>query len=305
MEKTVMRIHFSDRPGVEFERLTFAYASRQKDWDKIEWLGQVGHDGGRDVWGEYKNESTCYLCANHSQLTINKAKGDIDTLAKKKTVPNNLVVVCGGTVSANLRKKVQDYGKDAGAKTVEVWSGVEFEEKLRKETPELIKRFVEGEPFPDSPVDLIKAAKDTANKSDQDILELLGECIDRPAMTTRLEMESSLPNFQKGLEDIIEVLNTGVHRLRSGEVIRTIPSRHRIADKNMKKKLSHITNLVVQLRDTFVSLKKKKEIRPCGCGNDDCPTFMLSPEACRIMDGKRREILDEFRKLNPDFKAKL
>jgi len=33
-----------------------------------------------------------------------------------------------------------------------VWSGFEFEEKLRKDAPDVFKRFVEADPFPEGPV---------------------------------------------------------------------------------------------------------------------------------------------------------
>lgn len=50
MELTVQPIHFEDRSGTEFERLVFTYVIRSKEWDSIEWLGQTGKDGGRDIW---------------------------------------------------------------------------------------------------------------------------------------------------------------------------------------------------------------------------------------------------------------
>ncbi|WP_347053504.1 hypothetical protein [Flavobacterium olei] len=52
MEVSALPIHFEDRSGNEFERLVFAYAVREKNWQSIEWLGQTGKDGGRDIWGE-------------------------------------------------------------------------------------------------------------------------------------------------------------------------------------------------------------------------------------------------------------
>jgi hypothetical protein len=304
MERPVLRMHFSDRSGAEFERLVFAYVSRQKRWDKIEWLGQVGQDGGRDIWGKLKGRTTCYQCANYQKLTFKKAKEDIDKL-KGKSIPNNLIVVCGGTVAPSLRDKIEEYGKKAGVKKVEVWSGVEFEERLRKETPELVKRFFDGEPFPDSPDELIKAAKDTAGRNDREILILLGECLDRPAMTTPFRMECSLPDFERALGNIIECLNTGVQRGGDGRSSRSIPSRHRIADSAIKDEMATITTLIIQLRDTFTDLKRKKEIRPCGCGQPDCHTHMLSSEACRMMDEMRGEVLKRFRELNADFKAQI
>ena len=82
MEISALPIHFEDRSGTEFERLVFAYAVREKEWDSIEWLGQTGKDGGRDIWGESNDETFCYLCANYQNLTFKKVKDDIDKLVR-------------------------------------------------------------------------------------------------------------------------------------------------------------------------------------------------------------------------------
>lgn len=51
IEKTVHPIHFEDRSGSEFERLTFAYLLQHRNWDKLHWLGETGKDGGKDIGG--------------------------------------------------------------------------------------------------------------------------------------------------------------------------------------------------------------------------------------------------------------
>lgn len=305
MEKTVLQIHFEDRSGTEFERLVFAFVARQKGWDKIEWLGQTGSDKGRDIWGEFKGATYCYQCANYRQLNFKKVKGDIDKLVKDKNIPNNFMVVCGGRVTVGVRDKIVQYGKSKKINLVKIMSGVEFEESLRKETPELLRRFVEGEQFPDAPKDLIKLVKSLNVQNDANIIDLLAECLDRPAFTTRFNRESSIPNYEKALNDTIEVLNTGIHRLRDGTVIRTIPSRHRIGDRQLKSGLAEITKLVVDIRDNFIELKSRKEIKPCECGLSDCPVYMLSDNACRLMDKSRQEIFKAFKKIKPDFNLKL
>jgi len=96
-------------------------------------------------------------------------------------------------------------------------------------------------------------------------------------------------------------LNTGVHRLRDGTIIRKIPSRHRITDEDLKNKLAIITRLVVKLRDKFTELRKDGEIKPCGCNQPDCPVWFFSDKACKSMDELRHEILDKFRKIKPEF----
>lgn len=301
MELSALPIHFEDRSGTEFERLVFAYAVREKDWHSIEWLGQTGKDGGRDIWGENNGETYCYLCANYQNLTLKKAKDDIDKLVKHKTIPTSLIVVCGGKVTAGIRTQIKDYSIAKGINKIAVWNGVELEEKLRKETPELIRRFVMGEQFPDSTTDLIKYVKALDATNDKDIIDLLSECFDRPAFITPFYMESNIPDFEKALTYTIEVLNTGVHRLNDGTIIRTIPSRHRLSESKLKTSLGTITQSVVKLRDNFMDLKKRKEIKPCDCNEVDCSVYMLTPEACEIMDKARNEIFKLFKKIKPDF----
>jgi hypothetical protein len=152
LEKSVMRIHFEDRSGTEFERLTFAYLLRQKEWRTIHWLGQTGGDGGRDIWGETPDTTYCYQCANYQSMTFAKAQDDIDKLVSNGTIPEHFFVVCGGVVTNGIRQKIINYARAnlGDIKSVDVWSGVEFEERLYRDTPELVERFVKGEAFPDS-----------------------------------------------------------------------------------------------------------------------------------------------------------
>lgn len=302
MEKTVLPIHFEDRSGIEFERLVFAYVITLKQWDSIEWLGQTGDDGGRDIWAIIGGESYCYQCANYRQLTLKKVTDDIDKLVKGRTVPDNFIIVCGGRVTAELRQKIKDYSHKKLIQRNATWSAVEFEEKLRNDTPHLIERYVNGNAFPDSAKELIKFTKSTKTESDKDVIDLIIECFDRPAFRTRFHSESSMPDFEKATVDTIEVLNTGVHRLRDGTVIRTIPSRHRISDMNLKSKLSDLTATVVKLRGSFIALKKTGDIRHCGCGEVDCPSYMLTPKACKQMDKIREGIFAKLKEINPNVK---
>jgi len=108
VEKTVLPIHFEDRSGGEFERLAFAYVSRLKAWEKIEWLGQTGSDDGRDIWGTDNGKSYCYQCANYRSLTLKKVTDDIDKLVEIGAIPDCFVVVCGGRVSANMRTEISN-----------------------------------------------------------------------------------------------------------------------------------------------------------------------------------------------------
>jgi len=286
VEKSVLPIHFEDRSGNEFERLVFAFLNRYKVWDTLEWLGQTGDDDGRDIWGVIDDKSYCYQCANYRSLVTKKVIDDIDKLVNEKTVPDYFIVVCGGRVSVGNRKMIKSYALQFGIVNVEIWSGVEFEEKLRNKAPEILKRFVHGEDFPE-----LSAQADTA------ALTLLVECFDRPAFTTPFYREVNIPDFEKAIVDTIEVLNTGMHRLRDGTFIKKVPSRHELTNPTVKEEITKIYKLVVKLRDTFVDLKKKREIKPCECGEADCPVYILSDNACLQMDNIRRDIFSGFKSI--------
>lgn len=244
-------------------------------------------------------------CANYQKLTLKKVTDDIDKLIKGNTIPDNFIVICGGKATPDLRDKIIKYANSKSIKRAAAWNGIEFEEKLRKDNPEIIKRFVDGEAFPDLPSNLIKYVKSIFAANDKDIIDLIIECFDRPAFTTGFRNESSIPDFEKAIIDTIEVLNTGVHRLRDGTVIRNIPSRHRISDNDLRAQLTDITKLVINLRDCFVSLKKSKDIRPCECGQVDCPVYILSDKACDLMDNIRRDIFIKFKEIKTDFNLQL
>lgn len=132
IEKVVLPIHFEDRSGNEFERLVFAYLSDTESWDSIEWLGQTGDDGGRDIWAVKNKKTYCYQCANYQRLTMEKVEEDIDKLIKGNTIPDNFIVVCGGTVTPKLREKIKDHASTCGVESTTTFSGREFEEKSEK-----------------------------------------------------------------------------------------------------------------------------------------------------------------------------
>jgi hypothetical protein len=310
-DKTVQPIHFEDLAGNDFERLSFAHILNIKEWYSIDWYGQSGSDGGRDIWAVDRNDfgidkTYCYQCANYQSFNFSKAKDDIDKIIKgTNSIPDNFVLIAGGKVSAKMKERIVAYAKSKGIKSTQIWSGPEFEEMLRKRTPSLIRRFCEGEEFPESTPDLKLFAVETAKNTDQEILSLMAQCFDRPAFKTPFAGESDVPAFKQAITDTIEVLNTGVHRLRDGTVIRRIPSRHNIQDKLTKKVLASITNKLIDLRSTYDDLITKGEIEPCSCGLPICSMLMSSPTAGKAMDQLRNEILTLFRSIYPDLDASI
>ena len=235
-------------------------------------------------------------------MKFNKSKQDIDKIvAGPNAPPDRFVLIAGGKVSANMKSKITTYAKSKGIKDVEIWSGVEFEERLRRDRPSLIRRFVEGEAFPETVKDLKLFVTDSGRMSDGEIISLITQCFDRPAFITPFMSESSIPAFKKAITDTIEVLNTGVHRLRDGTVIRKIPSRHDIHDKAIRKTLADVVGKLTDLRQKYDEFIKTGDIRPCGCNDPDCSIFMLSSKACCVMDEKRYEILELLRSVYPEF----
>jgi hypothetical protein len=69
-------------------------------------------------------------------------------------------------VSAKARDKIKAHGKTKGIFNCDIWSGEEFEERLRSCCESLLKRFVEGESFPDEPKELRKFTEQTAAAND-------------------------------------------------------------------------------------------------------------------------------------------
>jgi hypothetical protein len=310
--RTVQPVHFEDFDGHQFECLVFAYLLRTDNWLTIEWYGQTGGDSGRDIWGVRdrdgypQGQKTCIQCSNQKSLTYKKVQED---LAKILNGPNGkpdvFIIVAGGTVSATLRDKTKRLCEQKQVYASEIWSGKEFEERLRAKAESLLKRFVAGEEFPDVPADLRDFAKTISPQSDNEILALLAELFERPVFYTPFHQESSIPAFKKAITDTIEAFNTGVHRLRDGTEIRRIPSRHAIKSAETKRGLSHIERMLGELRAKYDEGIKAGEIRTCGCNNPDCPVFFVSPRAADEMDRLREAILETFQKLYSAFDVRL
>ena len=312
LHSSVHPAHFEDFDGRQFERLVFAYLLRTDRWASIEWYGQGGSDSGRDTWGVRENdlypkgEKVCVQCANRRRLPPSKIEKDIERVVSgPKGLPDCFLVVAGGSVSAKLR---DDANRLAGSKNIrncEIWSGSEFEERLRVNAESLLKRFVEGDPFPDALPELRKFVSSLQPAGDSEILALMASLFDRPAFYTPFHQESSIPAFKKAITDTIEALNTGVHRLRDGTEIRRIPTRHGLRSRKGQEGLRSIEMLLCELRSEYDEYIRRGDIRPCGCAQPDCPVFMVSPNAARVMDSLRTRVLEEFKRLYPPFNVRL
>jgi hypothetical protein len=295
---TVGPIHFEDFSGDQFERLCFAYVLRRPELRDVDWYGQLGADRGRDIIASNENGTAhIFQCANYQRLTKAKIAKDIAKIAAgARSRGANLTIIAGGRVSAKLRDTLRDTAAASRFSAATVWSGPEIEERLRLDAPDLLKRFTDGIPFPELPAELKRFAASASNESDDAIIQSLAIAFDRPAFRTPFSAESSLFRFRAAIAETISTLNTG--STPSGSVL---ASKNDIRDLNLRRRVDKLVELLAHLRASFDGLIKSGEIKGCGCQNEDCSVFMLSPHAIHTMDRERRKIMDEVHSLQPAF----
>jgi hypothetical protein len=312
LAKFVQPIHFEDFNGHQFERLVFAYFLRTEPLARVEWYGQIGNDRGRDIVIEREKDNPPLLykivvqCSDRKDTNFKKVSDDFQKIIKyANEKPNKFIVVTGGKkLSTSFRDKVALLCRNNDIKG-EAWSSEEFEERLHKEAEPLLKRFCDGEPFPDTPAELDKFVQNSIPRSDNEILAIMSELFDRPAFYTPFQHESNVPAFKQAITDTIEALNTGIHRLRDGTEIRRIPSRHMVKSEQIKKILSDIEKKLAQLRWQYDDFLRSGDLKHCTCKDPNCPVFFFSPEAQKCMDNSRREILGLFKEIYPSFSVVL
>ncbi|MET4331944.1 hypothetical protein ABIB80_007806 [Bradyrhizobium sp. i1.15.2] len=115
-----------------------------------------------------------------------------------------------------------------------IWSGAEFEEHLRLRAEFLLRRLVEGVPFPDSEVELRNFVDKFQDVDDEQALSMFVRAFDRPAFRTPFQQESNLHAFQQAIDDTIRVLSTGIWRTRERAEIHRLPSLHHIRDAGIR-----------------------------------------------------------------------
>lgn len=300
MQIQVHPVHFQDFSGEQFERLCFAYLLRRPEYKDVDWYGQLGQDRGRDIVCHDVDGSThIFQCANYQKLVAAKASEDLQKLASGSlSTGASFHLIVGGSVSGSMKDKVSALATAAGFRACKTWGGTEFEERLRRDAPDLLLRFTEGVAFPELPHQIAAFSAHANTLSDDLIIAGLTVAFDRPAYRTPFHYESSLPRFRKAIAETIETLNTG--RTLSGRVM---PSKNDIIDVSKRNDVDELVRCLVSLRSSFELLLRKGEMKPCGCGKDDCPTFMMTEVAVQEMDHRRRIMLDKVRELNPDFNS--
>lgn len=295
--KTVHPLNFSELPGRGFERLVFATLLRMQTWQTLDWHGQSGADKGRDIIGtrddEYGNKVTVIVaCANWKSFTSTKGKSDIDKFVRSlSTPPHEVILVAGNYVSSATKQKCVDHATAKGIAITQVWSGSEFEEHLRFHAAPVLRRFFHGEELPDDPAELRTFVQQLDPATEREAGQFLTQLFDRPAFSTPIHQESSLPAFRQAISDTIAALNTGIWRDRESAIIRRIPSRHAFPRVEVQNILAKCVVALNALRVTFDEGLRKTRIRPCSCGKLDCPTFMIDPEYCEQLETDRSAVL--------------
>jgi hypothetical protein len=300
-------IHFEDFDGFQFERLVFAYYARAEMWRSLEWYGQTGSDLGRDIWGlRESGQSVCIQCVNRSKLTFAKVKDDLAKVVRSAHgVPDQFRIVARGSISADMRDKIRAHVQGVGVGSCSLWSGQEFEEFLRFNTEPLLRRFIGGQTFPDSEQDLKLFALEDSALSNEEILAAMAKLFDRPAFYTPIQQESNLPDFKQAITDTIQALGTGIWKDRDGHIIGRIASRHQLRDVVLSQKIQSVEMGLARLRAKFDEMLQSGAIRSCGCGDPDCPTYMLSPQASDYLERLRDNVLKTFQSTYPMFQRRI
>jgi hypothetical protein len=295
--KYVQPIHFEDFDGSQFERLVFAYHARTEKWRSLEWYGQSGSDLGRDIWGiRDTGETVCVQCVNRGRLTFGKAESDLSKVLKAASgTPERFRLVTRSAVSAKTRSKIKAHVLSNGVRYCDTWSGTEFDEFLHRDGESLLKRFVQGEAFPDSASELITLAQADGAISDDDALAMMAKLFDRPAFYTPIHQESNLGDFKQAITDTIQALGTGIWKDRDGQVIARIPSRQQLKDAVLRKKVQEVEKALAKLRARFDELMRSGIVRHCACNDPDCPVYFMPADAAYELEHLRRDVLTLFR----------
>jgi hypothetical protein len=305
--KYVQPVHFEDFDGAQFERLVFAYHARTEKWMSLEWYGQSGSDLGRDIWGVRDDgtdagESVCVQCVNRGSLTFAKIAADLSKVLKAGNgAPQQFRIVTRSNVSAVMRGKIKAHVISRGVEQCNIWSGAEFEEFLRRDAESLLKRFIEGEVFPDTASDLCTLAQADGAMSDDDALALMAKLFDRPAFYTPIHAESNLGDFKQAITDTIQALGTGIWKARDGQLITRIPSRQQLKDGALRAKVQSAEKALAKLRARFDELVRTGVVRHCGCKDPSCPVYFMPSGAAHELEQLRRDALRLFRDAHRGF----
>lgn len=295
--RTVHPIQFKNLSGRDFERMVFATLLRMRAWRSLNWHGQTGGDKGRDIIGvcedEHGNEGTVVVaCANWQKFTLAKAEKDIDRLTSTQaTPPREVLVIAGGDVSAETKDRCEAYADSKKINICQVWSGSEFEERLRFHAPSVLNRFFNGEELPDDETQLHQFMLELDPATEKEAGLLVARLFNRPAFQTPIRCESSMPAFRQAIADTIGALNTGIWRDREGAIISRVPPSHVFPDARVSAGLAGCSKKLNKLRMTLDEGINANAIRPCDCKDPLCRTHMIDSPYDQRLEQERGDAL--------------
>src|ERR1043166_2826303 len=301
--KYVHPINFSGFSGAQFERLVFAYHALAENWQSLEWYGQTGADLGRDIWGVRNDgESICIQCANRKSLDFTKIRTDLGKILKSDHgIPQRFRVVAGCDISGKTRDSIQKHAKSVGISACDLWSGSEFEEFLRRNAGPIVRRFVEGEVFPDDPNQLLEFGSNE-KVTDQEILAQYARLFDRAAFYTQISIESMPQDFKQAITDTIQALGTGIRKNHDGDFIEQLPARHHLKDEALQQKLQFVELALARLRARLDEMLRSGIVQLCKCSDPQCGIFFMPSQAANELEQLRSEVLKKFRDAYPAFR---
>ncbi|WDJ88986.1 restriction endonuclease [Xanthomonas campestris] len=296
-QKKVFPIHFLDLSGDEFERLVFASLFRMHAWHTLDWFGQTGGDDGKDIIGTRddfygEEETVVFACANWKNFTSTKGISDIDKIvAAMDKLPAEIIIAVGSNVSAETKEKCITHAKSKGVHAAQVWSGTEFEERLRFHADSVLRRFFEGEELPHESGAIRKLVVELNPSTETEAGALVARLFIRPAFMTPIWGESSLPAFRQAIGDTINALNTGIWRDREGTIISRICPGHLFPSDTVRTSLANAVKALIRLRLDFDTGLRNGLIRSLSA-EPEGPFFEIEQGHSRKLEKTRQEALN-------------
>jgi tetratricopeptide (TPR) repeat protein len=133
-------------PG-DFERLCLWLVEREEGYSRVEHLGEVGSEGGRDVVAWKDGQRFVFQCKRVQAFNASQAQKEIEKLRRLPLAdqPQELVFVVARAISADTRDAIRKiWGNEA---TCHFWSGNELDEKVKRHS-DVLEEFFQLPPEP-------------------------------------------------------------------------------------------------------------------------------------------------------------
>jgi hypothetical protein len=164
-------------------------------------------------------------------------------------------------------------------------------------------------------VDLLKDWKSTSEQSacrevensvastravqdeDTELIRFYSQCFDRPAFQDPFHEEGSMEAFDKAIEDTITAINTGCLRARDGGVLTQSRGKSYISNKQWRKKMDEVVDLLRDIRCKYLRAIRKGQIHVGPEYEGRRFYHIRDHEIGRWMDSKRSDVIQLFSEL--------